>query len=130
MQGLLEGRPYVWLVVRQGESLSPDWVHLKEWLDSNGYERLPGFEQDNLSVFSYFRWDKVKARHIRNRGQSSYQLFMPVSIKERTIRYVVQANETLLEIALRFNTTVQELTDANQLENPNKLTPGQVLVIP
>ena len=129
-QELLDGRPYVWLVVRQGESLNQDWVKLKEWLDSNGYVRYPGFEQENILVFSYFRWDKVKALHIPGRVPSSGQLFLPISVKDRTVRYTVQADETLLEIAIRFKTSVQALTDANLLENPNKLSPGQTLIIP
>jgi len=130
IQDLLEGHPYVWLVVRQGESLDQGWVKLKEWLDSNGYVRYPGFEQENVMVYSYFRWDKVKARHIPGRGQTSYPIFLPISLKDRTVQYVIESNETLLEIAIRFGTTVQELTDTNNLENPNKLTPGQVLLIP
>jgi mannosyltransferase len=127
---MLEGYPYVWLVIRQGESLEQDWVQLKEWLDSNGYERYPGFEQENVIVYSYFRWDKVKARQIRNRVQSFYSQFLPLNMKNYTTRYIVQADETLLEIAIRFQTTVEALVDANDLDNPNKLIPGQLLTIP
>ncbi len=129
-QELLDGYPYVWLVVRQGESLDQDWVNLKIWLDSHGYVSYPGFEQDNVVVYSYFRWDKVKARQVRNRVQSTYQLFLPASLNQRTIRHEIKEGETLLEIAIRFHTTVQELTDANELGNPNKLSPGKILIIP
>jgi LysM repeat protein len=51
-------------------------------------------------------------------------------MKHYTTRYIIQADETLLEIAIRFQTTVEALADANDLENPNKLTPGQLLTIP
>jgi hypothetical protein len=127
---LLEGYPYVWLVIRQGESLEQNWVQLKEWLDSNGYERYPGFEQENVFVYTYYRWDKVKALQKRNQAQATYMSFLPLNMKHYTTRYIIQADETLLEIAIRFQTTVEALADANDLENPNKLTPGQLLTIP
>lgn len=44
--------------------------------------------------------------------------------------YVVQAGDTLFSIATRFNTTVDALTQANNLTNPNALTAGQTLNIP
>ncbi len=60
IQKMLTGRPYVWLVVRQGESLDPSWVQIKIWLDSHGYVRYPGFDRQNVEVLSYVRWDKVE----------------------------------------------------------------------
>lgn len=44
--------------------------------------------------------------------------------------YVVQAGDTLSEIAERFGITVRALVRANQLENPDRIHPGQELVIP
>lgn len=131
IQKLLSGRPYVWLVVRQGEALDPEWVQLKEWLDSHGYVRYPGLERKNVSVLSYIRWDKVKPGRTPSHIRAQYKAFVPLILKEKITRiYVVQPGETLLEIAIRFNTTVEALAEANQLDNPNKLTPGQTLIIP
>jgi LysM repeat protein len=45
-------------------------------------------------------------------------------------KYVVQAGDTLSDIAEKFGVTVQALIDANKLENPNLLLPGQELIIP
>jgi LysM repeat protein len=45
-------------------------------------------------------------------------------------KYVVQAGDTLSDIADKFGVTVQALIDANKLENPNLLLPGQELIIP
>jgi murein DD-endopeptidase MepM/ murein hydrolase activator NlpD len=42
----------------------------------------------------------------------------------------VQSGDTLGEIAARFDVTVAEIVEANQLENPDSLEVGQVLVIP
>ena len=44
--------------------------------------------------------------------------------------YTVQAGDTLGDIAFRFGTTAAVLADLNNLENPNALTIGQVLVLP
>jgi LysM repeat protein len=45
-------------------------------------------------------------------------------------KYVVQAGDTLSDIAEKFGVTIQALIDANKLENPNLLLPGQELIIP
>lgn len=44
--------------------------------------------------------------------------------------YTVQPGDTLSGIANRFNVSVDELMQANNLTNPNAIYPGQVLVIP
>lgn len=44
--------------------------------------------------------------------------------------YIVQAGDTLFSIAVRFNTTIAAIQQANNLENPNALRVGQRLIIP
>lgn len=44
--------------------------------------------------------------------------------------HVVQANESLLNIARLYGSTVEDITEANELPNPNNLVIGQSLVIP
>lgn len=44
--------------------------------------------------------------------------------------YTVQDGDTLSGLAERFNTTVDELTAANGITDPNSLQPGQTLIIP
>ena len=45
-------------------------------------------------------------------------------------RYVVQAGDTLLQIANRYGVTVEAIVQANKLENPDVLRVGQELIIP
>jgi LysM repeat protein len=45
-------------------------------------------------------------------------------------KYVVQSGDTLSGIADQFGITIQQLIDANQLQNPDLLLPGQELTIP
>ncbi len=47
----------------------------------------------------------------------------------QTQDYIVQKGDTLSGIALKFGTTVQELVELNQIQNPNLIFPGQVLKI-
>lgn len=44
--------------------------------------------------------------------------------------YEVQSGDTLSGIAQRFNTTVEALVEANGLDDPNALFPGDELTIP
>lgn len=44
--------------------------------------------------------------------------------------YIVQRNDSLTTIARRFRTTAADITEANDLPNPNNLVVGQALVIP
>lgn len=44
--------------------------------------------------------------------------------------YVVQEGDTLREISQRFGTTVQALVEANDIEDPDLIFPGQRLRIP
>lgn len=45
-------------------------------------------------------------------------------------KYVVQDGDTLSGIAEQFNVTIKQIIDANSLQNPDLLLPGQELVIP
>ncbi|AZP05789.1 MAG TPA: LysM peptidoglycan-binding domain-containing protein [Candidatus Jeotgalibaca pullicola] len=44
--------------------------------------------------------------------------------------YTVRSGDTLYAIALRFNSTVQQLTQLNSITNPNLIRVGQVLKVP
>lgn len=44
--------------------------------------------------------------------------------------YIVQEGDTLYDIALRFGVRLEDLIEANHLENPNQLQVGQELLIP
>ena len=48
----------------------------------------------------------------------------------QTFKYTVVAGDTLLEIATRFGTTTEAISQLNSLPDPNALILGQVLVIP
>jgi len=47
-----------------------------------------------------------------------------------TITYVVQAGDTLLDIALEFGVPLETLIEFNGLDNPNQLSVGDELLIP
>ncbi len=46
------------------------------------------------------------------------------------INYVVKKNDTLSGIASKYGTTYQKLASYNNISNPNKIYPGQIIKIP
>lgn len=46
------------------------------------------------------------------------------------IEYVVMANDTLVTIAAKFNSTAEAIAEENDIEDPNNIFVGQVLVVP
>ena len=44
--------------------------------------------------------------------------------------HVIKSNESLTTIARTYHTTVKDITEANELPNPNNLVVGQSIVIP
>lgn len=60
-------------------------------------------------------------------------LFLPTTALAQTPAgpiYIVQPGDTLSSIAARFNISVNDLMNANNITNPNVLSEGQELIIP
>jgi len=56
---------------------------------------------------------------------------LPTDIRRGTkINYQVQLGDSLLSIAIQFNSTVDDIKRENKLENENQIFVGQTLVIP
>jgi len=53
----------------------------------------------------------------------------PVVTPNQTI-YIVQSGDMLWKVAVKFNTTWQNLVEINSLSNPNLIFPGQELAVP
>jgi len=51
-------------------------------------------------------------------------------LTESVVAYTVQRGDNLTAIARRYNTTVSKITSYNRLANPDRLLPGQILLIP
>lgn len=54
----------------------------------------------------------------------------PVAEEDMPFRYEVQRGDTYNAIAKRYGLTVKALFEANQIDDPNRIFPGQKLVIP
>lgn len=80
----------------------------------NGFLDLNHIVSDkNLAYFI----EKSPSNTTQNReGESSY--------------YTIKRGDTLSHIAKRFNTTVDELTKLNEIQNPHKIYAGETLMIP
>jgi LysM repeat protein len=65
-----------------------------------------------------------------NRIRVGQVLIIPTGAVTVPRSHVVAPAERLTDIAIRYNTTVDELIALNQLGNPNYLIPGQVIILP
>ena len=77
-------------------------------------------------------WDLLK---LVTGALLAHLIFVPIvqaapPAQEPTTVYFVQLDDTLSSIASRYETTVQALVQANNIENPDLIYPGQRLVIP
>jgi mannosyltransferase len=130
LAAVIEGRPYIWLVRRSIESEEPDWT-VKDWLDTHGYVRQEDVLRKDLVVMAYDRWDKAPPSQAVELPSGPSKSFLPVVYQGTSYQtYLVRPDETLLEVALRFETTVQELIDANDLQIPYDISEGQKLLVP
>ena len=48
----------------------------------------------------------------------------------KNINYVVKKGDTLSKIAAKYNTTYQYLANYNNISNPNKIYPGEIIKVP
>lgn len=138
LEDLLAGHSAVWLVLRDVETVDPEW-QVKAWLDSNGYVRGADYVGDEISALTYLRWDLVqdgpRASPPASTGDEVHNIFFPSMSRNvpepppPTI-HVVARGDTLWVIARRYGTTVEALMEANDISNPNRLSVGQELVIP
>lgn len=65
-----------------------------------------------------------------NRIRVGQTLIIPATNSAFPQQHIVQNGETLFDIAIRYNTSVDELVTLNRLGNQNAITPGQVLQLP
>lgn len=138
---LLEGQPYVWLVLRDVEAVDPQWK-VKTWLDSNGYVRGPDYVDEQISALTYIRWDLLSDGSRTDpslRTAEEGQMYLPLVQKPTEIEvaedppvtvHVVAPGETLWTIARRYGTSVEALRESNDNVNPSRLRIGQQLIIP
>lgn len=141
LDALLAGRSRVWLVLRDVETVDPQWT-VKARLDSSGFVRGPTFEADEISTLTYVRWDLVDDGSRLTppvAADKTYVVYAPVVRHEPIITeaptpapvvHVVARGDTLWEIARDYGVSVGEIMEANGIGNANRLSVGQQLLIP
>lgn len=150
LETLLADRSLVWLVLRDVETVDPDW-EVKAWLDSNGYVRGPQYEGEEISALSYIRWDLVRdgaptppvleaaPDTEQEETEETFSTFMPVLQSDPAVAptatpaprvHVIGPGDTLWELAREYGTSVQAIMEANGIGSANRLRVGQELVIP
>ena len=155
LEVLLADQPAVWLVLRDVETVDPEW-EVKAWLDSNGFARGPEFSDEEISALSYIRWDLVEgapraapeaasaeaappqATPPLAAAAETFRTYVPLVRSERFVApatpeltlHVIAPGDTLWVIARRYGTSVEAIMAANEISSPNRLRVGTELVIP
>jgi LysM repeat protein len=146
----LEGRPVVWLILRDVEAVDPNST-VKGWLDTRGYVRTGDLITEDLTVITYVRWDLLTevpspspTKTLREKDAAKCETASPEAschsapgqggegtiLQQDTRGHVVRGGETLSGITLRYDVSVESLARANQIENLNRIYIGQELFIP
>lgn len=89
--------------------------------------RMPGIE-GNVDLDTAFRnYPKI----IKEEKLNNYNgVANDNNSNNSEINYVVKKGDTLSKIASKYNTTYQKLAKYNNIKNPNKIYPGQIIKIP
>jgi lysozyme len=97
--------------------------------------QLAGFAPSQLVDFNYFNGSlndltifASKAAPVASQPASQPPAPQPVAPTQATT-YTVQSGDTLYAIAVKYGTTVQVISAANNIANPNLIRVGQVLKI-
>lgn len=105
--------------LRDVETSWEKWIGI-QYTDRGSVPGIKGSVDRDLYTESIFLSDTSNIPNTENPNNS---------INTESIYYTVQRGDTLSEIASRYGTTVQEIVDINNIENPNLIYPGQTLRI-
>ncbi len=112
-------------VVAQGDTLSA--IAKRFGVSLADLQKLNGItDPDTITVGQRLRIPAVTP--VTPSSSATSTSATPASGQAKT--YVVQQGDTLFKIALRFGVTVAALQSVNNITDPNKVYPGQVLKLP
>lgn len=111
----------------------PLWIAeygVSEPVDTTNWSSWEGFQYTDTGeiagISGYVDRDKFSSAILLD---SSDTISTAPNTTNNIITYVVQPGNTLSQIALMYNTTVQEIAGLNSIPNPNLIFVGQVLKI-
>lgn len=90
--------------------------------------QLAGFAPSQLVDFNYFNGSLNDLTTFASKAAPQPPAPQPVAPTQATT-YTVQSGDTLYAIAVKYGTTVQAISAANNIANPNLIRVGQVLKI-
>ncbi len=104
-------------------------LEIENALDSIGYNKL-GDKQIEVEavVKNAISINRIKKFNIVTEAE---ELEEDIDKKSRSsiIIYVVQKNDTLWDIAKRYNSTVEEIVESNEIACPDNIMPGEKIII-
>ncbi len=121
--------PYRQIIETKGASPGMS-VELDASIDHVGFNMLSGKEMELRFLLSFSTQviDEQQANMITDIEFVDIDKSLLDKMASMTI-YVVQCDDNLWKIAKRYNTSIDDLLMVNEIENPNKIFPGQKLLI-
>jgi len=121
--------PYKQIIETKG-ALSDMEVDIEGLIDHTGFNMLSDREMELRFLISF----NTKVFELKESGVITDVNFadMDKAFLDKMpsmIIYVVQKGDTLWNIAKEYNTSIEELIDVNEIENPDKIYPGQKMLI-
>lgn len=120
-------------IVEQGPNLAPDLNLKGEAVDSSDRSQIQGNQSPRpvgtLSIPPTWTPATNDSTILEPSSNENPTAAVP-EIAPGTRTYIVQAGDTLGEIAKNYNVTIEALVTANGIDDPDRIEVGQVLVIP
>ncbi|SCG81770.1 peptidoglycan-binding LysM [Proteiniborus sp. DW1] len=104
-------------------------LEVENILDDISYKKINSHEVElEATVSNYVSVDRIKKINIITEAVDTGETIDRVSRPSITI-YIVQKDDTIWDIAKRYNTTVEDLIKTNDIVSPENIMPGEKIII-
>lgn len=104
-------------------------IEVQNILEDISYKKINSHEVEiEASINNYVSVNRIKKINIVTEAIDTGETLDKFSRPSITI-YIVQKDDTLWDIAKRYNTTVEDMIKANEIVSPENIMPGEKIII-